>query len=62
MLQGACWRSPGRCDKCGYVTNSKVPMEFPAPCVQCGGIFFRVVNCWGRICFNASRPARLAQL
>jgi rubrerythrin len=33
-----------RCDNCGYVTNSKVPIKIPAPCVQCGGIVFRVVN------------------
>jgi len=33
-----------RCDKCGYVTNSKVPIKIPAPCVQCGGTVFRVVN------------------
>jgi predicted Zn-ribbon and HTH transcriptional regulator len=33
-----------RCDKCGYVTNSKVPLKIPAPCVQCGGTVFRVVN------------------
>jgi hypothetical protein len=57
MLQG----SPGRCDQCGYVTNSKVPIEIPAPYIQCGGIVFRVVNRWVA-CFNASRPARLAQL
>jgi hypothetical protein len=29
---------------CGYVTNSKVPIKIPAPCVQCGGTVFRVVN------------------
>ena len=33
-----------RCDKCGYVTNSKLPIEIPVPCVQCAGIVFRVVN------------------
>ena len=33
-----------RCDNCGYVTNSKVPIKIPAPCVQCGGTVFRVVN------------------
>ena len=33
-----------RCHQCGYVTNSKEPIKIPAPCVQCGGIAFRVVN------------------
>ncbi len=33
-----------RCDKCGYVTNSKVPIKIPAPCIQCGGTVFRVVS------------------
>ena len=33
-----------RCDKCGYVTNSKTPVLMPVPCVQCGGAIFRVVN------------------
>ena len=33
-----------RCSQCGYVTNSKVPIKIPAPCVQCGGIDFRIVN------------------
>jgi hypothetical protein len=33
-----------RCDKCGYVTSSKVPIKIPAPCVQCGSTVFRVVN------------------
>ena len=33
-----------RCDNCGYITNSKVPIKIPAPCVQCGGTVFRVVN------------------
>ncbi len=33
-----------RCSQCGYVTNSKVPIKIPAPCVQCGGIDFRVVS------------------
>jgi hypothetical protein len=32
------------CDRCGYVTNNKKPIKIPAPCVQCGGIVFRVVN------------------
>ena len=33
-----------RCSQCGYVTNSKRPIKIPAPCVQCGGIDFRVVS------------------
>jgi rubrerythrin len=33
-----------RCDNCGHVTNSKVPIKIPAPCVQCGATVFRVVN------------------
>ena len=33
-----------RCGSCGYVTNSKVPIKLPAPCVQCGGVAFKVVN------------------
>ena len=33
-----------RCSQCCYVTNSKVPIKVPAPCVQCGGISFRVVG------------------
>ena len=33
-----------RCSQCGYVTNGKVPIKVPAPCVQCGGTSFRVVN------------------
>jgi hypothetical protein len=33
-----------RCDSCGYVTNSKVPIKIPVPCVQCGGVAFRMVN------------------
>jgi hypothetical protein len=28
----------------GYVTNSKVPIKLPAPCVQCDGVAFKVVN------------------
>jgi predicted Zn-ribbon and HTH transcriptional regulator len=50
-----------RCDKCGYVANSKVPIKIPAPCVQCGGTIFRVVN-RSVACFKARRPVRLAQL
>ena len=33
-----------RCDNCGYVTNSKVPIKIPAPCLQCSGTAFKVVN------------------
>jgi rubrerythrin len=33
-----------RCAMCGYVTKSKVPIKIPAPCVQCGGVAFKVVN------------------
>ena len=33
-----------RCDRCGYVTNSKMPIKIPAPCVQCGGVVFRVAT------------------
>jgi hypothetical protein len=33
-----------RCSQCGYVTNSKVPIKIPIPCVQCGGVAFKVVN------------------
>ena len=32
------------CSQCGYVTNSKVPIKVPTPCVQCGCVAFRVVN------------------
>ena len=32
-----------RCDSWGYVTNSKVPIKLPAPCMQCGGVAFKVV-------------------
>jgi hypothetical protein len=38
-------RARGWCrNKCGHVTNSKEPIKIPAPCVQCGGIVFRVVS------------------
>ena len=33
-----------RCDTCGYVTTSKIPIKIPAPCVQCGGVVLRVVD------------------
>jgi predicted Zn-ribbon and HTH transcriptional regulator len=31
-----------RCDRCGYVTRSKVRIKVPAPCVQCAGVAFKV--------------------
>jgi rubrerythrin len=32
------------CNRCGYVTRSKVQIRIPAPCLQCGGAIFRVVG------------------
>jgi hypothetical protein len=32
------------CSKCGHVTNSEVAIKIPAPCIQCGGIAFRVAS------------------
>jgi len=37
-LMARAWR----CDRCGYVTRSKVRIKVPAPCVQCAGAAFKV--------------------
>jgi hypothetical protein len=33
-----------QCSSCLAVTHSEQPIHVPAPCVQCGGIAFRVIR------------------
>ena len=37
-------RRAWRCDACGDVVNSDVPIRVPAPCRKCGNICFEAIS------------------